>query len=108
MNPVLGARMQKQAKDAVHTRIHIHGDQTTFQRIQDCTPIAEHAKALHNEGYHGGSEFRHAAKIPMVIIEKYCNDNGIEFREFMASPEHGRRLLNAPENDAFRIWKGRI
>lgn len=108
MNPVLAARMEKKAKDALHTRVHVHGDQTTYESIQDCTPILEHAQALHKEGLHGGSEFRHAACIPAVIIEKYCNDHGIDFREFMSNQEHGKRLLNDPDNSLFRIWPGRV
>lgn len=108
MNPVLQARMLKRAKDAVHTRIHVHGALTTYERIQDCTPILERAKALHNEGHHGSSEMRHAASLPMVIVEKYCNEHGIEFREFMANEEHIRRLCNNPDNSMFRIWPGRL
>lgn len=75
---------------------------------QDCTPIAEYAKARHNAGLVGSSEMRLAASIPLVIVEKYCNDNNITMAEFKQSQEHKKRLLNAPENADFRIWKGRI
>lgn len=75
---------------------------------QDCTPIAEHAKALQNAGIHGTSEMRHAARIPQVIVEKYCNDRGITFREFMNDQTHVRRILNDPDNAMFRVWKGRV
>jgi len=108
VNPVLQARMQKRAKDAVHTRIHVHGALITFERIQDCTPIVDYAKARHNEGFHGSSEMRHAACIPDVIIERYCNEQNITFHEFMANEDHIRRLVNNPDNAAFRIWPGRI
>lgn len=108
MNPVLAARMQKRAKDAVGTRIHVQGDMTTFERIQDCTPVMESAKALHNAGQHGSSEMRHAARLPMVIIEKYCNEHGITFHEFMNNDEHIRRMVNDPNNSMFRVWPGRV
>ena len=75
---------------------------------QDCTPIAEAVQALHKAGAHGSSEMRHAARIPNVIVEKYCNDHGITFQQFMHDREHLRRVLNDPDLSAFRIWKGKI
>ncbi|HEY8027699.1 MAG TPA: hypothetical protein VIF60_24375 [Burkholderiaceae bacterium] len=75
---------------------------------QDCVPIAEFAKAQQSAGYHGSSEMRHAAKIPNVIIEAYCNDNKVSFADVMNNPEHIRRICNDPKNAAFRIWPGRL
>ncbi len=77
-------------------------------RSQDCTPIAEYAKAQHNAGAFGSSEMKHAARLPNVIIEKYCNDRGVTFAEFMANPVHVKRCVQDPANDAFRIWKGAL
>ena len=76
--------------------------------VQDCTSIAEYAKARHNEGHIGSGDMRLAASVPMVMIEKYCNDNGIEYREFAGSQEHIKRLLSDPALEHFRIWKGRL
>lgn len=92
----------------IGTKIHTHDGNVTFERVQDCTPIAEYAQAMHNEGHVGSSEMRHAAKIPMVIVEKYLNDNNITFSEFMGNREHVRRMLNDPANSMFRIWKGQL
>jgi hypothetical protein len=78
------------------------------QRTQDCTSIAEHAKALQNEGMQGSNEFRHAAKIPLVFVEAYCNQNNILFSEFMENKEHIKRLVNDPALAHFRIWKGKL
>lgn len=90
------------------TRFHIHDGKMTVQRTQDCTPIAEYAKARSNEGHHGSSEMKLAASIPFVMVEDYCNRNGIEFSEFMNSQEHKKRLLNDPSLSYFRIWPGRV
>jgi hypothetical protein len=76
--------------------------------VQDCTPIAELAQAAHRLGEHGSSEMRHVAKIPAVIVEKYCNDYGITYRDFMQDSAHLRRLVNNPDNSHFRIWPGRV
>lgn len=112
MNPVLKARMrhreQQSNSPAVSTRIIIEGDSLRSIRTQDCTPIAERSYAMHKEGLHGSREMRLAASIPMVIIEKYCNDNGVQFHEFMADEVHMRRICNDPDNKMFRIWPGQL
>lgn len=76
--------------------------------VQDCTPIAEYCRGRQNAGMTGSNDMRLAASIPLVIVEKYLNDNGIEMREFAINPEHKRRLLNDPALAHFRIWPGRI
>jgi hypothetical protein len=90
------------------TKFHFHDGNMTVQRTQDCTPIAERMKALHNGGHHGSSEMKHAASIPFVIIEDYCNKNNITFHECMSNKEHMRRMLNDPDLSAFRVWKGKV
>ncbi len=92
----------------IGTKFHLHDGAMTVERSQDCTPIAEHTKMLQSHGFHGSSEMRHAAKIPYVIVEKYCNDNGILFSEFMQNKAHIKRVLNDPSLSAFRIWPGKV
>ena len=92
----------------ISTRFHFEDGKMVTQRTQDCTAIAEHAKSLHNEGHHGSSEFRHAASIPAVIVESYCNLHGIDFSEFIQNKEHVKRLCNDPAFSHFRIWPGKL
>ena len=76
---------------------------------QDCTPIAEFTKAVHNTGYQGPSgEMKWAARVPDVMIEAYCNRVGITLAEFTRSQEHKKRLLGDPALADFRIWKGQV
>lgn len=93
----------------VSTEIHTNdkGD-VTFNRVQDCTPIAEHTKALSREGFHGTSEMRHAASFPVIIVEKYLNDKKITMEEFMRDKSHIRTMLSDPALSAFRVWGGRV
>ena len=94
----------------METIIHRHLDEIAIERRGDAAGVAEITKRMHNEGF-GSSpsgELKHAASIPDVIIEKYCNDNGITFEELMANPDHAKRMLNNPDLAAFRIWKGRV
>ena len=92
----------------VQTLAKVEGDDLVIQRVQDVEPILERAKAMHREGLHGSSEFRLAAEIPNVVIEDYCNRNGITYQEWAQNKEHKRRLLNDPALAAFRIWPGRV
>jgi hypothetical protein len=92
----------------IATNFHSEGDSVTFERVQDCTAIAEYAQARHNEGHTGSKEMKFAGTLPAIFIEKYCNDNGILFSEWCGNPEHARRMLNDPALDHFRIWKGKI
>lgn len=86
----------------------VSGGESFLQRTQDCTPIAEKAQALHRQGVHGSSEVKHAASIPNILIEKYCLDNGISYREWIGDQSHIRRMLSDPALAAFRIWPGKI
>lgn len=90
------------------TRFHLHDGNMTVQRTQDCTAILERCKAQHNEGIHGSSEMKLAAKLPFIVIENYCNTNNVDFAEAMRNPVHIRRMLNDPDLAGFRIWKGRV
>jgi len=46
--------------------------------------------------------------VPAFIIQKYINENGVTFAEFMRNPSHATRLLNDPQYSGFRVAKGRV
>lgn len=90
------------------TRIHDVGDGLVFERVQDVEPILDFTKAMRQIGDVGSSEMRHAASLPMVLVENYCNTNGITFAEFMSNTTHVNYMLNDPALRSFRIWEGRV
>lgn len=92
----------------VQTRMHTEDGKTIFERVQDCTPIAEQCKALHNEGFHGSGDMRLAGRIPAVLVEKYLNLNNITFHEFLGNEDHIRRVMNDPAMAHFRVWPGKV
>lgn len=95
----------------VHTRLDVTDSGTlVIQRTQDVDPILRQAKELakDNHGKSQSGEMYHAARLPMVLVENYCNQKGINFREFMANPSHVRAMLNDPALSKFRIWEGRV
>lgn len=89
------------------TKMHFADGLMVVERVQDCTPIVDHCRALANETEQRG-DVRLAARLPDVIVERYCNDNGITLGEFVGNPEHIRRVCNDPALAAFRVWPGRI
>jgi len=93
---------------SLSTKIITQDDRLIIGRSQDCTAILEDAKRRHLDGAHGTADVKHAARIPNVIVEKYCNDNKITFHEFMGNEVHIKRLVEHPDNSMFRIWPGKL
>ena len=92
----------------VNRGLYLHDGALISSTTQDVEPILEHCKARRREGKHGASDMKLAGSIPLVIIERYLNDNHITLREFAGSQDHFRRLLNDPALADFRIWPGRV
>ena len=93
----------------VQTRF-LEGADNTFQiqRVQDCSQIVDYAKGMQAAGMGNGKDMKHAAEIPMVVVENYMTRNGLTFDEFCNSPEHVRAIVNDPALKAFRVWEGRV
>ncbi len=94
--------------DGVQTKMGLQDGKLITGTVQDCTPILERAKELHRSGAHGSAEMKLAMTIPDVVVETYCNVNGIEFSEFMQNPVHVKRMLNDPALRDLRIWDGAV
>ena len=92
----------------IGTDITVKDGQMTIHRTQDCDPIAERMKHLHNTGQFGSSDMKFAGTIPDVMIEKYCNLQNITYSEFIQNKEHVRRIMADPAMDHFRVWKGKL
>lgn len=80
-----------------------------IERVQDVEPILAHTQRLANEGGRSKSgELYHAASLPKVLVEKYCNDHNITFAEWLSNPDHVKAMLRDPDLTYFRIWKGKV
>lgn len=93
------------------TIIHRHNDEQgslTIENSQDCTEIAAFCAEARVMGNHSSGEMKHAAMIPEVFIQAYCNANKITFRDFLVDKTHIKRILADPALKAFRIWEGRV
>lgn len=92
----------------LNTHLKLEDGNLIYGSSQDVSSILHDAQARHKEGLHGTSEMKHAARIPLVVIEKYCNDHKITFHEFQANRDHIKAVLNDPSLKAFRIWQGAV
>ncbi len=92
----------------VYTKYTEQDDQIIITRAQNVGAIVDHAKALHNEGFHGRPDARLVATIPAVVIEHYCNTHGITYQQWCRDPDVRRRFLNDPDYGDLRIWKGKV
>jgi hypothetical protein len=92
----------------MQTRVVSQGDKVIVQSFQDTTEILDSVKERVEHGNTGSHDMKHAATIPMVIIESYINRTGITFTEFMRDKEHIKALLNDKSLEGFRIWKGKV
>jgi len=92
----------------IETFAHLEDGNLIAGTEQDCDPILEDAKARHKEGMTGTADMKHAARLPLVAIETYCNVNGIDLEEWMNNPVHIKRMLMDPALSDFRIWKGAV
>jgi hypothetical protein len=76
--------------------------------MDDLKAVADHCAGLRSHGATGSKEMKHVARVPAIIVQKYINDNGITFAEFMRDPKHADRMLSDPALSGFRVWGGRI
>lgn len=80
---------------------------TTIGRYQNVDPIIEHNKKLQteNDGFNKARDLRRVASIPLVILEKWCKEDGVPLRKFLRKPRNYqkwlRRKIYDPDNSMF-------
>ncbi len=96
-------RYRIEAQDDHHD-VHLH----EVDRA-DLDIVAKHCADMRSIGYEGPSkDTKLAASVPAFFIQKYINDNGITFAEFIRNQAHVNRFLDDPAIAHFRVWQGKI
>jgi len=94
------------------TKYHYdHSDDKIYiERSADCEPVLDEVKRIKEvtDGRGDGIKGYFVGRIPDVIIEKYLNEMGVTYREFIQDEKHVKRILNDPAYKRFRIFEGRI
>jgi hypothetical protein len=89
------------------------GDKLVQHSVQDISPMLELNKKEYNKDYiHGSVDtpelgMRKVASIPLVIIEKWKQELGVDIMNKDHWPQI-KRLLNDPENRFFRTTESTI
>lgn len=99
-----------EAPSGIDTKYHTQGDGSiTIERVADVQNVLDRAAFLRNNGLtKTAMGDHHVGTIPKIIIEKYCNQNGITFHDFCVDDTHITRILNDSQYSLFRIHGGRV
>ena len=94
------------------TRYHYDDseDKLIIETLQDVEPILNANKRQYDvDNRRFKSEtLNHVARIPLVVIEKWCREKGMSYETFMADTEMLKRFLNDPDNKFLRTKPGKI
>lgn len=85
-------------------------DRDIVERVQDCEPIVKEVKQIKEvtDGRSNNGIGYFAGRIPGVIVEQYCNENKVSFRDFCIDDTHIKRILNNPDYKKFRVFEGKV
>lgn len=90
------------------SRVYVEDNRVVHEIKQDVEPHLEYVKNLRSMNMTGDKEMRHAGHLPDVVIETYCNVNGITYAEAINNPVHIKAMLNDQALSNLRVWKGRV
>lgn len=92
----------------VETIIHLDDGNLAIERKQDAQPVLDEIKEIkdHTNGISKTGDLYHVGRIPAILVEKYCNDKGITFRDFLLDDTHVTRIMNDTAYKHLRIWQG--
>jgi len=90
------------------SHLSVQDDLMVVKSMQDVQPILQSVKDKVEVGDVGTKDMKHAATIPMVVIEAYMNRVGLTFQEFLRDKEHIKAMLNDKSLEGFRVWKGAV
>jgi hypothetical protein len=111
LSPVLTKRqgMDEPVKNKFH---YDHGtDNVTLESVQDIAPLLElNKKEFNNDSMHGpqlNSGMRKVASIPLIVVEKWKRELGIDVYNKNDWPKI-KQLLNDPDNRFLRTHESRL
>lgn len=94
----------------INTGMELVDGALVVSRSADVEPIIDHCAALRqdSDGKSKSGELYHVGDIPYIVVEQYCNENGVTFTEFCRDDTHIKRILMNPDFSKFRVWQGRF
>ena len=77
-------------------------------KMSDIQKVAEFSKEMHNAGLHGTKDDKVVASVHPAIVMAWIQKRGVTMNQFMSDENLSKAFLEDPDNEHFRIWKGRI
>jgi hypothetical protein len=77
-----------------------------INRAQDVEPVLDLLSGMRQITNGKGETFWWVGEIPNAIVEKYLNENGVTYQEFLADKTHVNRILKNPDYKKFRVLEG--
>jgi hypothetical protein len=87
---------------------NVHEAHVCEARVDDLKEVADYAQARANAGLQGSKDMWFAATVPAFIIQKFCNEKGVAWKEFMRNESMQTYFLNSEYAAPFRVHKGTI
>lgn len=78
------------------------------ETLDNLRVVSDHCQRLRSSGLTGDADMKVLAHVPGFMIEKWCNDHGVTFAEFMRDRAIQAKMLNDPDMRAFRVYEGRV
>jgi hypothetical protein len=76
--------------------------------VDELKQLADACKQQREAGLTGDSDMKVLAHVDGFLIEKWCNERGVTFYQFMRDLDMQNAFLNSPEIQPFRVYKGRV
>ncbi len=77
------------------------GDSTYEVTVQDLDPVLRHVQKA-RETHVQDREMYYVGEIPMEVVERMMRDGSWN------DPQALKRWFNDPQNECFRVWKGKL
>lgn len=84
----------------LHTDAH-DDDRMVEVTHQDLAPLIEHVK-MERETHVQSSDMKLVGYIPMAVVEQMMREGSLNDEASL------KAWLNNPQNECFRVWKGRV
>ena len=93
--------------NGVSTVYHDLGDRVVIERLQDVAPIIEANKRQYNEAGGRMGEMVHIGRVPAVVIDQWCKEDGINYLD-KANRKALLAKLHHPDNRMFKTHPGKF
>ncbi len=85
------------ASGGVVSTVTTDAGKTIYGQYQDPTAILDNNQRLRtmNDGYNSERDIRRVANIPVVVLQQWCKEAGINVRDYMKNQGHYKEWLRA-------------